>query len=226
MKPISPEFLSGFTESDGSFYVSVEEKRLGRIMPKFHITQQSPPGRGPTPVLEGCRDFFGVGHYQRDKRWNCYTLTINSQWALRERVIPHFYSYPLLGEKKRDFLLFAEICHRLENKRRGDEKAWREIADLAVTMNRTSRRYRNHSGDGGESLRKLCDFRPSPAVLPPIHPLYVSGLTQGDGGSTMCFLQRGARPQFSVTSHNLSLDTLWGLKAFFGCGNVYSASET
>lgn len=227
---VFPHFLTGFTDADGCFYVDVAPGKLGRITPIFYITQQSPPEfnyNGPSPVLLACQDFFGVGHFIRDRRDDCYTYRINSAQHLHSKVIPHFSNAPLHSEKKRDFHIFCQICTLLAEKKKGDQIAWQQIKKLAYTLNRTSRRHQRYwSPEQAQAFKEDSKFSWDSANPARLHPEYVSGLTQGDGSFSMSFSKTGIMPIFSLGSHNLSLNLLYRLKEFFQCGQVSPVSPT
>jgi len=50
------------------------------------------------------QSFFGAGRIRLDKNLSRYTVA--DQKELIEIIIPHFLKYPLLTQKKADFLLF------------------------------------------------------------------------------------------------------------------------
>ena len=210
---IAPEFISGLVESDGCFSL-INESRNGKPYwrPTFYITQK---GEGEPPaLLQQCSNAFGGGQMIEDKRNGCYSLRINSREQLMERVLPHFHSHPLLGEKRGDFLLLQQACQLLAGGARGGG----ELGALARAMNRMGPRYRQ----GGYK-------RPNPlTVIAPLHPQYVSGLVQGDGSFYFSFLLRPprARPAFALGQHVFSRGLLEALQAYFSCGRLYKVGET
>ena len=204
-REITPQFISGFVESDGCFSLIKEsrgEKTFWR--PTFYITQQGISG--PSPLLNKCAAFFGGGGIIEDKRYGCYSMRVNSRQQLEGNVLPHFLQYPLLGDKRGDFLLFQQACQLLW------EGGGKELERLSTLMNRAGPRYRGGAGRP-EALRKL----------PTLHPEYVSGLVQGDGSFYFSFLLNPprARPNFALGQHYQSKSLLGALRSFFSCGKIY-----
>lgn len=256
LRQVDPGFLTGFTDADGCFYVHVDERsKQRRIKPMFCLTQQSPPGAGASPLLQACREYFGVGHFARDKRSNCYTLRINSLKQLCDLVIPHFEAHPLYSEKRRDFAIFCKICSCLREGHHRSTSGWQDVRELAYSMNRTSSRNKLHRNKAQEAEFKRDSQNPrdlqfsfhlekeflsqallfgkmeSQALLKSSKPSsmsgeYVSGLCQGDGTFTMCFEKKRIKPAFALGQHNLSLELLYGLVKYFSCGKVVRVSPT
>ena len=217
---LHPQFVTGFVDADGCFSVIIEKPRKGwgeRIKPTFYITQQAPSGKGVPTILRLCEQFFAGGHYLRDRRSNCYTLRIHSLAHLLERVIPHFLQHPLHTEKKHDFLLFQQICHLLQQGAHHNQRGRQEIKELALSMNKTGKRYKNSP--------KECKSPRADQPLGDLDPYYVSGLTQGAGCFTFAFRLGPGRAYPGFSQHALSLPMLGALEKFFQCGNIYATSS-
>lgn len=101
---ISPEFISGFTDAEGSFGISLVPKKNGRgwnVSLSFtiglHISDLA--------LLQEIKVYFqDVGTLR------CYAnLAVFSVRALPDLlrvIIPHFEAFPLHTQKQTDFLLF------------------------------------------------------------------------------------------------------------------------
>ena len=215
---LTPEFISGFVDSDGCFCI-IREKRgspkgfLYRLT--FYITQQSPKGMGKSNLLQGCAAYFQGGNWVHDKRTNCYSLRIQSLKLLLVRVLPHFSAYPLLSEKAQDLQLFREGCLLLQEGVSGLQRDAR-LEAIALSMNSRGNRYSkgNCPGVGGGSI-------------PQLHPQYVSGFIQGDGGFHFSFRRNPhrARPTFACGQHVYSRPLLEALQQFFSAGHIYQVKE-
>lgn len=100
-KSLSPWWISGFVDAEGSFGVSASMKETSmKTSMQFKITQKSMN----KSVLEGIVDYFGVGKVHTD---NSFTATLKFQTQdipfIREKVIPHFDKYPLMSSKYMDY---------------------------------------------------------------------------------------------------------------------------
>jgi len=82
------------------------------------------------------------------------TTRSSSKWNLKdlvETVVPHFLRYPLLSSKRADFVLFNEICQRMNRGEHRTREGFRTIVEAAMRMNSSVKR-KYSSGDILESL--------------------------------------------------------------------------
>lgn len=99
---IQPNFITGFTNADGSFMISITRvntlKYKYRVTPLFILTQMD---RHLLDLINN--SFDNKGHIILDKRSNCYNLRFNSLKTIVKYIIPHFEKYPLRGKKLLDY---------------------------------------------------------------------------------------------------------------------------
>ena len=101
-KIIEPNFISGFTNADGSFMISISRvntlKYKYRVTPLFVLTEMD------RELLDLINNHFNnKGHIILDKRSKCYYLRFNSIKNILTYIIPHFDKYPLRGKKLLDY---------------------------------------------------------------------------------------------------------------------------
>jgi hypothetical protein len=106
---LSPWFVTGFTDGEGSFGLSVSKntkRTTGYIIsPSFSI------GVHPNDrhLLEGIKALLGVGEIYRNYSEYIIRLKVSSIKDLTEVIIPHFEKYPLISQKRADFELFNSL---------------------------------------------------------------------------------------------------------------------
>ena len=67
-------------------------------------------------LLRKIHSFFGVGTvYEREDR-NMVYYSVQSARAITNIIIPHFDKYPLITQKKADYLLFKQAVYLLNLK--------------------------------------------------------------------------------------------------------------
>lgn len=105
---ITPWWLTGFTQADGSFLVTFEHRPDGKLpfypQPVFSLTQSE----RDRPMMEAIHAYLGVGQLTVSK--GCVTLTVRNLADILSVIIPHFEQYPLLGGKQLAFLRFKIVC--------------------------------------------------------------------------------------------------------------------
>jgi hypothetical protein len=104
---LNPWFITGFTDGDGSFAVSITKKKSGtgwKIVPMFTIGLD----QKDLDLLVEIKAFFKTGNIYTSKRGVVY-YTVGSVKDLIKYILPHFDKYPLVTLKIKDYLLFKEI---------------------------------------------------------------------------------------------------------------------
>jgi len=139
-------WISGFTDGEGSFVVSVisnSTTRFGKqIFPEFVITQ----GAKSKKSLEEIQKFFECGSIVLNKRYDnhnehLYRFCIRSVKDLNSKVIPFFDEFSLRTSKRNDFLFFKKVIEMMVKKEHLTVRGWNKILVLASKMNRRKKRF-------------------------------------------------------------------------------------
>lgn len=143
--PISPLFITGFTDAEGCFNVGFQKNPNGKfyVRPSFqikvHSTLRPRPSdlvlgrRGDNLLLMSIKNYFGgIG--------SIYTTSKDSKFTVRSlddilKIILHFDNYPLITKKKGDFILFKEIILKIVEGEHLSAKGLQEIVNIRSTMN-------------------------------------------------------------------------------------------
>ena len=132
---INPYWVSGFVDGEGTFYIGINKnltmKSGFQVLPEFRVVQHEKDIK----VLYALKTFFGAGvvRVNHDTRQE---LRIRSLEHMNKFVIPHFDKYPLLTQKKFDFLKFKEIIRLMNLGKHLSVEGIKEIITIASKMNR------------------------------------------------------------------------------------------
>lgn len=123
MKNLSPDYIVGLVDGEGSFTVYVKDvdaregvRRRARVEPKFCLKLIEKD----KDILDSLQKFFGCGsvYFQKDTRpnhQNCYRYEVYNRDDLNRVVIPFFQKNKLkLFSKKNDFKIFCEIMEMID----------------------------------------------------------------------------------------------------------------
>lgn len=223
---ITPWWLTGFTQADGSFLVSHEFRPDSRLpfypQPVFSLTQSV----RDLEMMQAIHAYLGVGQLSFSK--GCVTLTVRNLQDLLTVIIPHFDAYPLRGGKYLAFLRLKIVCTLKNSKQHLQLTVYLQIVQLtcinpvlyAKIMEATVKKY---------GILPHFDFidlnqwitSPIPAVS--MHIDYVTGLIDGDGSINFSFPKRQRRviPNVTVIASLEDLEVLHDLIIFFDCGKIY-----
>lgn len=107
--PINPNYISGFIQSDGSFFVSIaknQKSKFGlRVRPKLSLTQDL----DSIIVLNKIQEYFKCGYITINHKTHSAELVISSLSDLKNIIIPHIEKYPVYSSKQYSFLILKEI---------------------------------------------------------------------------------------------------------------------
>ena len=134
---INPNWVSGFVDGEGTFYVGFNkqpEMVLGiQVLPEFRVVQH----QRDIKLLHALKDFFKAGVVRRNHE-DRYELRIRNLQHLQEIIIPFFDQYPLLTQKKFDFIKFKKIISILTAGKIDKEKIL-EMIEISSLMNRKNK---------------------------------------------------------------------------------------
>jgi hypothetical protein len=80
--------------------------------------------------------FFGVGTIIKDRKTNMVYFVVSPLADLTNVIIPHFLEYPLLTQKRADFLLFKSIIDMINSKEHLDSEGLKKIVGIKYSINR------------------------------------------------------------------------------------------
>lgn len=145
-KEVSDEYLAGFTDGEGCFYVGFGKRDdlplKWQVITEFHVSQ-NPGGKN---LLEIFRKRLDCGYLKpnhakslKDKSW---ILIVKDRSDLRKKVIPFFKKNPLYTAKQEDFTIFSKVLEIIEQSRHLQKDGLREIIELVFSNKRvTNKRY-------------------------------------------------------------------------------------
>jgi hypothetical protein len=143
MKNLSPEYVVGLVDGEGSFTIYVRnpdvKKNVTRrvvVEPKFYLKLIE----RDKEILLTLQRFFGCGsvYFQKDTRPNhqhCYRYEVFRWEELQTKIIPFFKQHKLrLASKKHDFEVFCEMMRLLTKGAHKTEKGLRKLFTLKQQM--------------------------------------------------------------------------------------------
>jgi LAGLIDADG endonuclease len=207
---IHPEWLRGFTDAEGSFYIAVREtttKAKYRIEPTFFIKQE----KASASTLFAIRKFFDKGNIRwddADKKYLRYE--IKSVSAIQEKVVTFFDKYPLLSSKRLNFLDLKKVLGLVQLKSHLNPSGIEKIKEIKSRMN--SKR----------SFEDKVKFMNSISESIRITPGWLSGFIDGEGHFGFYVSNESRRrceSRFSISQNAHDLVLLEAIAKFLGADN-------
>jgi hypothetical protein len=139
--PLEPWFVTGLTEGEGCFCVSLAIRaklRAGlEVRPSFSLSLNEKDLRLP----EALQAFFGCGRIRESKTDRTFKYEARSIGDLAGVILPHFERFPLRGCKARSCAGFSRVCEMIEQGDHLQRDGLREIVRIAYQMNLGKRRH-------------------------------------------------------------------------------------
>jgi hypothetical protein len=135
---LNPWFITGLTDAEGSFSVSIKkiaDSRLGwRLAPVFQIALHNKD----LELLKLIKDYFGgvgVIVISKNPKYQMCALKISSPEQIILKIFPHFYNYPLITQKRADYLLFKDIITKMVQKEHLKEEMLQDFVNIRASLN-------------------------------------------------------------------------------------------
>lgn len=144
MKEITPDYIVGLVDGEGSFTVYVrdpysdqkQQKRRVVIEPKFYVKLIEKDKE----ILESLQKFFGCGsiYFQKDSRpnhQNCYRYEVYNRSDLLTVIIPFFKKNRLqFPSKRNDFELFCQMMEMIAREEHKSERGLKKLFAIKQKM--------------------------------------------------------------------------------------------
>uniref|UniRef100_UPI0030038D3E LAGLIDADG homing endonuclease n=1 Tax=Elmerina hispida TaxID=1245649 RepID=UPI0030038D3E len=132
---LNPYFITGFCDAESSFQIVIiknKNSKLGwSVQPFFTIGLHS----RDLVLLSKIKSYFSCGTIVKNEIQNEVSFRVSSLQDLTEKIIPHFLNYPLLTQKKADFLLFKQATDLLLKKSHLTMEGLQELVNIKSSMN-------------------------------------------------------------------------------------------
>lgn len=231
----NPWWLTGFTQADGSFIISIKKSPRARFKYRFSPVFEISQGMHEFEIITALHKHLGGGRLISNV--NRLSIVFTSINDLLTIVLPHFDKYELRGGKLVSYLIFKKAVLALNNGLHLRKDGFLAILELSYFINSTSTRtleskqeiervvesQKNLGKTSTVSTSHLEPINPSSIKnQEPIVPDFVAGLFDGDGSIGFSFSTTGTRvrPYVSVTIGVDDYSVLLELVDFFGCGKT------
>ena len=220
---LDPWFVSGFTDGDGCFRISITENKnykLGwKIQPHFQLAQHE---RDKT-VIKLIQKLFSVGKIYKA---GPQTLQLQVQ-SIKELkiIIDHFDKYPLITQKLADYKQFKYAYSIVKKKEHLTNEGLRKIVAIKASMNwGLSENLKLAFPDVVPSLRTV---RPLVLDKKIQHPNWLAGFTSAEGyfyvkitANKTYSVGYKVNLVFEICQHERDEQLIISLIDFFKCGNI------
>jgi len=217
---IHPLFISGFSDGEACFSITIvknkEYKSGWKIKVKFSISLH----KKDWVVLEKIKSYLGAGRISKQG-------SIGVQFcvdSVKDRlvIVNHFNKYPLLTQKKADFILFKNAIEIIERKEHLNTEGLKKIVAIKASVNK------------GLSDELKSAFRGIISVDRPLitdqmisDPNWLTGFTSAEGSFMIRILNSPNRLlkvqvqlEFNLIQHSIDEQLMRKIAEYFCCGSI------
>nr|YP_009663702.1 hypothetical protein [Dactylella tenuis]QCW06840.1 hypothetical protein [Dactylella tenuis] len=132
---IDPNWIVGFSEGEGNFYVSISESKAYKtgslVQLKFRIGQHE----RDTLLLNNLVKVLNIGKVEQNTE-SLVIFIVTKLNDVVEKIIPLFDKYPLQGIKAMDYNDFKEVAKLMEKKAHLTDSGLQQIIEIKNKMNK------------------------------------------------------------------------------------------
>jgi len=225
---LNPWFITGFCDAEGSFMILIlrePKNKIGwtvkaRFSIGLHVKDKA--------ILESLNNYLGnIGSISKQGKYSVQ-YRVSSLDSIANILIPFFEKYPLITQKKADYLLFKQAVNLMLNKEHLTTSGIEKLVAIKTNLNL-----------GLSDELKLA----FPKVLPIQRPLienqlikdpnWLAGFSSGEG----CFNVRLKKLEssllglqtiltFKLSQHSRDKELMESIVDYLNCGNVYKDSDS
>ena len=135
---LDAKWIVGFTDGEGCFHISINkipEMSLGwQVLPEFRIVQHEKD----ESVLFKIKEYFGFGKIRVNRKDFHGTRKEFRARGLENlnKIIDFFNKNSLMTSKRKDFKIFSDVIHLMNNKEHLTKEGLDKTAKLVSEMNR------------------------------------------------------------------------------------------
>lgn len=218
---LDPDWITGFTDAEGTFIVSITNSNSRTIQWKVTPIFSIKIHENDLDLLKNIQSFFGVGNIVLNKNKQVI-YSVKSVSDINSHIIPHFDKYPLITQKRADYLLFRQIVNLITRKEHLELDGLKKILELKSSLNK------------GLSSDLIKAFPNIKSAIRPIVKLPVTldinwfvGFVDGEGCFYINITKRKANNDYSIqlnfnlTQHIRDVLLFKFIQQWLGFGNIY-----
>jgi len=223
---LKPFFITGLTDAEGTFVTIVRKNINSRHGWRVDVVFQIGMHIRDLELLKLVQTYFGgIGSIVKPTQDMC-TFRVSSPEQIFQKILPHFDQFPLITQKRADYLLFKEVVIMMLRKEHRELDGIQRIVNIRASLNL-----------GLSEVLKAAFPNTIPFSRPIIEtqiipdPEWVAGFTSGEG----CFFVKitkgrnkvgmGIQLVFQVAQHIRDEELIKSLVTYFGCGRYVVPSK-
>lgn len=220
---LHPYFVTGFADAESSFIISIRTNNKLKTGWRVEASFQIGLHEKDRIILESIKAFYGVGNISKQREDSFQYRVVGSVKELKV-IIDHFDKYPLISQKRADYILFKQAFDLISRKEHLTKEGLHKIILLKSALNLGLSETLEASFPGVKPID-----RPQIDVAETFDPNWIAGFTEGEGcffvnlyNAPVSRLGKEVKLKFTIAQHGRDRELMNSLIKYFNCGKLYS----
>jgi hypothetical protein len=215
---LNPNWVTGFMDAESCFSISIvinPDLKMGWTVKAIFILGLHKKDR---MILELLQKFFGVGNIKPQGK-DSVQYRVTSIKDLMGVIIPHFEKFPLITQKRADFILFKQVVNLMNNKEHLTIEGFKKIINIKASINKGVPTSLKSAFPSIVPVK-----RPNVENIVISDPYWIAGFTSGDGCFTIN-MTKYIQLVFLISQHSRDKELMENLISYLGCGTLRSSAN-
>lgn len=217
---LNPDYITGFVDGEGCFSLSLfkDDRRLNgwQVKPIFSISLH----KKDILLLEAIQRTFKVGKIYKHGI-DSIQYRVSSLKNL-QIITDHFDSYPLITQKRADYLLFKQAIALIKNKEHLSTEGLLKLVGIKATLNwGLSDKFKESFPTVKAAVIPSVIYNTSDVKVKSLN--WIRGFIEGEGCFQVITQNRNVGLRFSLTQHIKDEELLKDIAIYLNTGRYYKS---
>lgn len=215
---LNPLFISGFSDAEGSFVVTVLKnlryKTGWNVQARFQIKLHE-KDRALLLLIQNY--FDNIGYISKLNDRSTVEFRVSDITSFNNIIIPHFMKYTLITNKYKDFIIFKQIVLLMSENKHNTLEGFKEILEYRASLNWGLSKNLKKSFSYIIPVKKV---EIEDNILSKLSSYWVAGFSAGESNFFITISGTKVWLRFSIAQDSRDILLLKSLVKFFNCGYV------
>lgn len=216
---LSPSFISGFSDAEGSFVVTILKNpryKIGwNVQARFQIKLHD-KDRALLLLIQNY--FGGIGYISKINDKSTVEFRVSDITSLNNIIIPHFEKYTLITNKYKDFIIFKQIVSLMLENKHTNLEGLKEILEYRASLNWGLSESLKESFPSIVPVKRV-EIKDN--ILSNLSSDWLAGFSAGESNFFITISGTKVWLRFSISQDSRDILLLKSLVEFFNCGYVF-----
>ncbi len=215
---LSPSFISGFSDAEGSFVVTILKNPRYKIGWNVQARFQIKLHEKDRALLLLIQNYFGnIGYISKINDKSTVEFRVSDITSLNNIIIPHFEKYRLITNKYKDFIIFKQIVSLMSENKHTTLEGLKEILEYRASLNWGLSKTLKESFPSIVPVKRV---EIEDNILSKLSADWIAGFSAGESNFFITISGTKVWLRFSIAQDSRDILLLKSLVEFFNCGYV------